>query len=135
MKRIIALILLALPVLLQAQVYSSVEPSQPGLSSPNVTGIAEDADGNIWIGTIRGLNKYNGSTYIAYYQGENGLPDDFISSMCSDGEGRIWVGTGSGISLLRDGRLDPGFQLRTNRVSQVADWDAGHIPIGCAKYT
>ena len=127
MKRIIALILLALPVLLQAQVYSSVEPSQPGLSSPNVTGIAEDADGNIWIGTIRGLNKYNGSTYIAYYQGENGLPDDFISSMCSDGEGRIWVGTGSGISLIRDGRLDPGFQLRTNRVSQVADWDAGHL--------
>ena len=129
MKRIIALLLIwaMMPAALMAQGYSSPEPSQAGLSSPNVTAMAEDSDGNIWIGTVRGLNKYNGSTYVVFYQGENGLPDDFISALCSDGEGRIWVGTGAGISLIRNGRPDPGFKVQTNRVSQVADWDAGHL--------
>ena len=127
MKRILALVLLVMPVLLRAQAFSSQEPSQAGLSSPNVTGIAEDADGNVWIGTVRGLNKYNGSTYVVFYQGENGLPDDFISALCSDDKGRIWAATGSGISLIRNGRVDPGFKVSTNRVSQVADWDAGHL--------
>ncbi len=129
MKRIaaLALIFLALPALLRAQAYSSQEPSQAGLSSPNVTGMAEDADGNVWIGTVRGLNKYNGSSYVVFYQEEDGLPDDFISALCSDGEGRLWAGTGSGISLIRDGRLDQDFRVSTTRVSQVADWDAGHL--------
>ena len=127
MKRFSIIFLLAVPLMLRGQAYSSPEPSQAGLSSPNVTGIVEDADGNIWIGTVRGLNKYNGSTYVVFYQGENGLPDDFISALCSDSEGRLWAGTGSGISLIRGGRVDPGYQVLTTRVSQVADWDAGHL--------
>ncbi len=127
MKRLSIFLLLLLPAILRAQVYSSPEPSQAGLSSPNVTGIAEDAEGNIWIGTVRGLNRYNGSSYIVYYQDDNGFPDDFVSSMCTDAEGRLWIGNGSGISLVRDGRIDPGFKVRTNRVSQVADWDTGHL--------
>lgn len=127
MKRFSIIFLLAVPLMLRGQAYSSPEPSQAGLSSPNVTGIAEDADGNIWIGTVRGLNRYNGSSYVVFYQDDNGFPDDFVSSMCTDAEGRLWIGNGSGISLVRDGRVDPGFKVRTNRVSQVADWDAGHL--------
>jgi len=127
MKRILALLLWALPALLLAQGHSSPEPSQPGISSPNVTGMAEDSDGNIWIGTVRGLNRYNGSSYVVYYQEDAGLPDDFISALCTDAEGRIWVGTGSGISLVRSGSSDPEFHVRTIRISQVCDWDAGHL--------
>ena len=127
MKRILALILLAVPCVLMAQGYTSSEPSQPGLSSPNVTSMAEDDDGNIWIGTIRGLNRYNGSSYVAFYQEDNGLPDDAISAVCRDSDGNLWVGTGSGISLIRDGRIDSGFLVRANRVNQVQDWDDGHL--------
>ena len=127
MKRILAFILWVIPSVLLAQGYTSTEPSQAVISSPNVSSIAEDAEGNIWIGTIRGLNRYNGSSYVVFYQEDNGLPDDSITAICPDSEGRLWVGTGSGISLIRDGRVDPGFRVRANRVSQVQDWDDGHL--------
>ena len=127
MKRILAFILWVIPSVLLAQGYTSTEPSQAVISSPNVSSIAEDAEGNIWIGTIRGLNRYNGSSYVVFYQEDNGLPDDSITAICPDSEGRLGVGTGSGISLIRDGRVDPGFRVRANRVSQVQDWDDGHL--------
>ena len=127
MKRLFSFLLLTLPVILYAQGNAYSEPSQATLSTLDITCMAEDADGDIWIGTSRGLNHYNGSTYIAFYQEEGGLPDDYISAICPDSEGRLWIGTGSGISLIRGGMVDPSFQVRTNRVSQVAEWDAGHL--------
>ncbi len=127
MKKILAFFLWTLPCVLMAQGYASTEPSQAELSSPNVTSMAEDAYGNIWIGTIRGLNRYNGSSYVAFYQEENGLPDDTISAVCRDSDGNLWIGTGSGISLIRSGRVDPDFRIRANRVNQVQDWDDGHL--------
>ena len=39
------------------------KPSQDHISTPHVTSIVEDADGYIWIGTQRGLNRYNGTSY------------------------------------------------------------------------
>jgi ligand-binding sensor domain-containing protein len=37
-----------------------------GLSNLNVNGIAQDQTGYIWVATIRGLNRYNGSTFGAF---------------------------------------------------------------------
>lgn len=37
------------------------------LSNQKVTAMAEDAQGNIWIGTFRGLNKYNVHEYHQYF--------------------------------------------------------------------
>ncbi len=65
----------------------------------SVTGIAQDRDGYIWIGTDKGLN---------YFFGSGGVNDRFCYSLISDDVKTVkvdprnnkWVGTGAGITVL-----------------------------------
>jgi ligand-binding sensor domain-containing protein len=63
----------------------------------NVNAIEEDNSGNIWIGTNRGLIKWDGSSY-AFLTSINGspLPDNKISCIRQDGNNRLWIGTRGG---------------------------------------
>lgn len=66
----------------------------------------EDEDGYLWIGTNKGLFRYNGSVSIPYYADAPGaLTSDFIISLCADTDHRLWVGTDSGICLIRNGKV------------------------------
>lgn len=103
------------------------KPSQDHISTPHVTSIAEDADGYIWIGTQRGLNRYNGTSYRVYSQGPEELQDDYINAVCCDTDGRIWIGSSSGIDLLQDGVVQPDKHLRTGRVGNLVSLDEGHL--------
>ena len=50
---------------------------QRTLSNENTTVLARDDDGYIWVGTQRGLNRFNGSTFKIWYQNdENSRSDD-----------------------------------------------------------
>ena len=53
------------------------------ISNKKVNGICEDQYGQIWIGTFRGLNKYDGTKYHQYFCVDDslGLPDNQISSI------------------------------------------------------
>ncbi len=111
---------------------SALLPTQDVLSNPMVSALAEDAGGNIWIGTFRGLNRYNGSAFKVWYQGPDGLQDDYIRSLCPEEDGRLWVGTRSGISLLRDGRVDPAWNVEARNVFSMDSWDEGHLLFSAA---
>lgn len=66
----------------------------------------EDEDGYLWIGTNKGLFRYNGSVSIPYYADAPGaLTSDFILTLCADTDHRLWVGTDSGICLIRNGKV------------------------------
>ena len=72
------------------------------LSNRQVTCFAEDSLGYIWIGTARGLNRYNSEDYHQYFLDEKdstSLPSNYISSLFVDKTGRLWVGTRNGASL------------------------------------
>lgn len=129
MKRLFASILtLALGSSLYAQTLPSLLPSQSELSNPIVSAMVEDSDGNIWIGTGRGLNRYNGSSFKVYFQQESGgLVNDYISCLCTDTDGRIWAGTSSGISLIKDGKVMELPQSYPGIVESIAVRDEGHI--------
>ena len=103
------------------------KPSQDHISTPHVTSITEDADGYIWIGTQRGLNRYNGTSYRVYSQGPDELQDDYINAVSCDTDGRIWIGSSSGIDLLQDGIVDPDRRLQTGRVGNLVSLDEGHL--------
>ncbi|MBQ9661346.1 MAG: response regulator [Bacteroidales bacterium] len=124
--RSLVFLALCLPLRVSAQI-TTVLPTQGALSNPVVDALAEDAGGDIWIGTARGLNRYNGSAYTVWYQNEGGLPEDYVRSLCAEPDGRLWVGTRSDVSLLRDGRVDPDWHVEARNVFSLASWDDGHL--------
>ena len=69
------------------------------LSNSRVQCITEDADGYLWIGTFRGLNRYDGHEYHQYFCTFDslGLPDNQIQSLLCDQQGRLWVATVNGV--------------------------------------
>ena len=99
------------------------------LSNPRVKAIAQDADGYIWFGTDRGLNRYNGSTYTAFYaSGQDGaLNNDNILSLCQDGQGTLWIGTECGLNWYRDGRFHHLNTTVFDPVEHIADVDSTRI--------
>ena len=68
------------------------------LSNQRVNAFAEDADGHIWIGTSRGLNKYSIQEYHQYFCADDtlGLPDNQVTALYSNAAGQLWIGTANG---------------------------------------
>jgi ligand-binding sensor domain-containing protein len=66
----------------------------------NINTIEEDNIGNIWIGTNRGLIKWNGTSF-AFMSTYNStpLPDKRISCIRQDSSNRLWIGTKGGKSV------------------------------------
>ena len=71
------------------------------LSNPDVKCFAKDSLGRMWIGTERGLNRYNGYDFHQYFHFPDSLsiPDNRIYDLCADSLGRLWVGTEDGVAL------------------------------------
>lgn len=70
------------------------------LTHQNVTGFAQDEDGCIWISTLGGLNKYDGSEYEHFVldpTDSTSISDDFVFSVIYDSEGNLWAGTRNGL--------------------------------------
>lgn len=64
-----------------------------GLSSTWIRACTEDKQGNIWFGTDRGLNKFDGQQLVAYTD-EQGMPGDFVRMLQTDKRGFVWVVSG-----------------------------------------
>jgi|GEM_PF-2256798 len=71
------------------------------ISNQKVNAIAEDDQGYIWLGTFRGLNRYNGNDFHQYFNTEDttSVADNQIKAIYKDSKARLWVATVNGISL------------------------------------
>ena len=73
-----------------------------GLSSNNVSCIAQDKEGFIWIGTGDGLNRLDGYRVKRFYHNpinENSLINNGIHQIVPDGKDRLWITTREGITV------------------------------------
>lgn len=63
-----------------------------GLSANWVNSICTDKNNNLWVGTIEGLNRFNGKT-VTHYLRQNypQLANDNIQGLICDEQNRIWV--------------------------------------------
>ena len=109
--------------------------TRDGLSENVIRAIAEDADGNLWVGTEKqGLNSFKDGKFIPYQASENGLPGNDISCVYADTNGVLWVGTaGHGLARFKNGnwtRYSTDNGLASDSISYLAEDDAGYLWIG-----
>jgi len=72
-----------------------------GLSNNYVLDIYQDKLGFIWIGTIDGLNRYNGYEFEIFHNDQNDsstISGNFITSIVEDVNGNLWFGTKTGLN-------------------------------------
>lgn len=77
-----------------------------GLSHKMVLSLAEDpATGDLWVGTMRGLNRVSAGRVTTYLQTDSGLPNNVVYGVDVVG-GHVWAATaaGTGALNLRTGR-------------------------------
>ncbi|WP_375443906.1 two-component regulator propeller domain-containing protein [uncultured Fibrella sp.] len=73
-----------------------------GLSNNQVTAILRDRKGFLWVGTMSGLNRYDGYSFNVFTYNEldsTSLPANSISKLYEDAKGRIWVFTTAGLCV------------------------------------
>ena len=80
--------------------------TKDGLSENAVCAIAQDASGDLWVGTENnGLNYFNGDRVVSCQTTTNGLPGDDISCLYMDPDGVLWAGTsGHGLARFQNGQ-------------------------------
>ena len=101
-KIIYSLFLSSVFIISHAQIPVSRYFGNGELTCDLITEICQDADGFIWIGTINGLNRYDGWSFNHIYTGESSkgrLRSNYIYELFPDSHGRLWVGTNLGLQL------------------------------------
>lgn len=66
------------------------------------TGFCQDKEGYLWIGTNKGLLRFDGNTYDVYRHDDSdpeSISDSRILDVVCDSKGRVWVATANGLNL------------------------------------
>ncbi len=72
------------------------------LPSDNISSIAVEPDGNLWVGTDKGIMRYDNYTFYTLTSDNTSIPDCNITSIAIDDLDRIWLGTSTGgITLIK----------------------------------
>jgi PAS domain S-box-containing protein len=111
-----------------------MEPHPLGhiLMNSQITSIAEDGAGSLWVGTNgSGLFRYANHRWTSFTS-RDGLSDDNINSIVEDREGNLWVGTASGLDRFQNTAittltLKQG--LLSNDVTAVVEGSDGEISV------
>ncbi|RCH54957.1 hypothetical protein DJ568_10815 [Mucilaginibacter hurinus] len=77
---------------------------EDGLIQSQVNTLSEDSENRLWIGTLGGVCRFDGSGYFTFSKA-SGLPNNFVYSVFNDAAGNLWVGTHSGLSRYKNGKV------------------------------
>ena len=67
-----------------------------GLIQSQATCLAQDRWGNLWVGTLGGVSRFDGRNFTNYNV-RNGLLSNTVWSIAADSSGDIWIGTQAGL--------------------------------------
>ena len=102
----------------------------PSMPLADVRVMAEDAAGNLWIGTDgTGLLRWKDGQFTRFTR-ENGLSSDFVWALQPEPDGALWIGTyGGGLARLKNGRAvscTTRHGLVDDVICHIADDGRGH---------
>jgi ligand-binding sensor domain-containing protein len=107
--------------------------TREGLASDRVQCLAQDPGGDMWIGSLRGLNRISAGKVIRF-SGEDVLTRKTVRSLYVDQRGALWIGmVGSGLGRFHQGQLrmiTTRQGLPSDAVEQILEDDDGHLWLG-----
>ena len=74
-----------------------------GLSGDVVLSVFEDREGNVWVATTGGLDRFR-QLPVATVSVKQGLSSDATQSVLAATDGSVWVGSHEGLTLLENGQ-------------------------------
>ena len=74
-----------------------------GLSGDVVLGLFEDREGNIWVSTTGGLDRFH-ELSVATVSVKQGLSSDATQAVLAATDGSVWVASHEGLTLLQNGK-------------------------------
>jgi len=85
-----------------AQIYRDIlfyhESLGAGLPSEQISALAIDHEGTVWIGTEGGgAVSYDGTAWTVYNRENSDLPFNYVDALTIDTQGNIWFGTNIGL--------------------------------------
>lgn len=97
-----------------------------GLPQGAVLTMIQTRDGYLWLGTLSGLVRFDGSRFEVFDQSNTpGLQSGWVVCLFEDAEGRLWLGTETaGVAVLDDGQVQtlpvplPGADRRLASICQ-----------------
>ena len=93
-----------------------------------------DHEGNLWIGTSEGLNRFNRSTgrftrFVHDPERSGSLSNNGIWAICSDRSGAVWVGTENGLNRFVGD--DEGFVRYCHQPGNVSSLSSSDVRSVC----
>jgi PAS domain S-box-containing protein len=78
--------------------------ARDGLSGDDVYRLFEDREGNVWVPTIGGLDRFRDYA-VATLRTEQGLSRNLVGSMLADRDGSVWLATYGGLNRWDKGQI------------------------------
>jgi len=81
--------------------------AERGFEQNSVYTVCQTRDGYIWLGTLRGLVRFDGIRFTVFNKDNTRqLKDNAITTLLQDQKGRLWIGTSAGgLSCLAEGEF------------------------------
>jgi signal transduction histidine kinase/ligand-binding sensor domain-containing protein len=106
----VVMFLLSLPLLTYSfpaldQIYFERLMATQGMTRGTAEILLQDHQGFIWIGTQKGLNRFDGHQFVHFTHDEakaDSLSDNDIKALYEDSEGTLWIGTTDGLNRYND---------------------------------
>lgn len=83
---------------------------EDGLLQSQATCLAQDRIGNLWVGTLGGLSRFDGRNFTNYSV-RNGLLHNMVRGLATDSHNNVWIGSSEGLSCF-NGRTFKHYRLQ-----------------------
>lgn len=100
------------------------------LQTDVILAILRTRDGYLWIGTERGLTRFDGVRFVSYRASNTpAFANNLIHCLFEDGDGQIWIGTERGVLRYHEGKFER-FILEDIPVRAIAQDSQGRVWLG-----